>query len=102
MKTTPTLTVVLCAVFALLFLGAILLPKLAAGNEQGMAGAATAALTFLVIAGLAALVAIFLFIATLMSRRTLPGPVMILGLIPLPLCFAGGFYFMWLVVQRAQ
>ena len=102
MKTRPSLVYSLCAVFALLVLAAILLPKVTAGNEQGMAGAATAALTFLVCGGLAALVAICLFIVTLMERRSMPKRVMILGLIPFPLCIVGGLFLVWLVIQRSQ
>jgi hypothetical protein len=84
MTSTSKIFVGFCG-FLLLLAAAFLLPRLAAGNESGLAGGATAALVFLACLGVAAVVGVVLLVIALAHRSTLPTGAKVAGFLPLPL-----------------
>lgn len=76
----------------------LLLPRLLANPDQGLAGAATAAVSFLLPFGLALALAFTTAVFTWRARETLSTTGQVAGFLPLPLLL-GGLVLLWLVVQ---
>ncbi len=76
-----------------LLAAAFVVPRLLPGEEGGFAPAAAAAVTFFAIYA----VAILLVILVLVKRRELPKPVLVFGLLPLPIAIVGMAVF-WMIV----
>ena len=86
---------VLAALSLLTALAAVLLPRFAASGTDGLASAATAALTFLALLATALVVALVGLTLTLRAYRTLPWPVRAAGIAPAVVL---GVALAWLVM----
>jgi hypothetical protein len=83
------------------FLGsALVLPKMAVGNETGLAAGGTAAVTFLGLGLVTLVVALTLLVMTIRQRHTLPAGAKLAGFLPVPLLLAGALVMVTLVRQK--
>jgi hypothetical protein len=73
---------ILAALSVLTALAAIIVPRFASSGADGLASAATAALTFLALLATALVVALAGLTLTLRAYRTLPWPVRAAGIAP--------------------
>ncbi len=69
---------------------ALVLPRLVAGRSEGFAAGAAAALTVLVLGGLATILSLVLFVRTVQRMRSLPLLARLAGLLPAPVLLVAG------------
>jgi hypothetical protein len=92
-------TYVMSGAAVALLAAALLVPRLFAGPGAGMAGAAAAALTFLALGLISAILSWISFSRALRNRARLPALPFAAGLAPLPLVLVCGTV-VWALVTR--
>jgi hypothetical protein len=85
--------------FIILLASAFLLPGVFARGQNGLAGGAGAALSFLVLVGAGFVVAVFLLATTLRHRATLQNSARLAGFLPIPVLLLAGLSF-WLELRQ--